>query len=338
MPNGEQLKKIFIAYRDADETAFRKVAESIIADEVAANHHSLANELKKIIGNRNAPLFRVSTQRDLSFLPKDRRNGDSLVQMHDSNVSSDKIILSSEPKDKISRLLAEHRNRLRLKEYGYSPKSKLLFWGPPGCGKTHCAHYIAYELGLPISVMRLSAVISSFLGDTASHLQRIFDMANTTPMVLLLDEIDAVAKARDDRNDVGELKRVVNSLLQAMDSFKSTESVVIAASNHQYLLDPAVWRRFDDIVNFPLPEPSEREKYIKYLMNGIIFNGSTQIISKKMSSLSYADIEKVIIESIKTMILSGRNTLECKDIVSQINSLRNSLLTVNGKMEVTNNE
>jgi len=338
MPNGEQLKRLFQAYRDTDYAAFRRIAESIIADELAANHHSLATELERSLGTRNASQSRSTQQKDLGVLPKDRRNGESLMQLQESTVSVDRIIFNDEPKRKVARLLEEHRCRKQLREFGFAPKSRLLFWGPPGCGKTHCAHYIAYELGLPVGVIRLSAVISSFLGETASHLQRIFDLANATPMVLLLDEIDSVAKDRDDRNDVGELKRVVNSLLQAMDSLTSTDSIVIAASNHQYLLDPAVWRRFDDIVNFPFPGPAEREQFIQYLTNGIQFDGSIQYLARKMSSLSYADIEKILVESIKTMILSGRDRLKNKDIDDQLKGRRCSLLAARGKTEVITDE
>jgi AAA+ superfamily predicted ATPase len=135
---------------------------------------------------------------------------------------------------------------------------------------------LAHELGLPVGVVRLNAVISSFLGDTASHLHRVFNLANTTPMVLLLDEVDAVGKNRDDPNDVGELKRVVNSLLQAMDTFDSSKSIIIAASNHQYLLDPALWRRFDALIEFPLPGKTEREIYLQRLLNGVEFDGSLE--------------------------------------------------------------
>lgn len=334
MPNGDQLKRLFQAYRDGDDVAFRRVAESMITDELTANHHASASELKKSLGTPHSSRSRAAQPRDLSTLPKDRRNGENLLLMQESTISADKIILSAEPKRKIARLLDEYRSRIRLEEFGYAPKSRVLFWGPPGCGKTYAAHYLAYELGLPVGVVRLSAVISSFLGDTASHIQRIFDLANAAPMVLLLDEIDSVAKDRDDPNDVGELKRVVNSLLQAMDSLTSTDSIVIAASNHQYLLDPAVWRRFDDIVNFPLPQTAQREEFLRYLTQGVPFKGSVANLSRSMSSLSYADIEKIVIEAVKTMILDNRDRLESKDIGDQLKNRRGSLLAARSKMEV----
>ena len=315
----KQLKRLFQAFRERNDDAFYRAAESLIADELAANHHAQARELQKALGKQ--PL-KQNAQNGLRLLPKDRRSGEDLVILEESSVDSTQIVFNQETKAKIERVLDEHRQRQRLAKYGYLPKTKLLFWGPPGCGKTFTAKYLAYELGLPVGVLRLSAVISSFLGDTASHLQRVFNLANITPMVLLLDEVDAVGKNRDDPNDVGELKRVVNSLLQAMDSFDSSKSIVIAASNHQYLLDPALWRRFDDLIEFSLPTKTERELYLKHLLNGVYFEGSFEYIAKNMSSLSYADIQRITIEGVKTMILEGREKLKSQDISEQLKTFK----------------
>lgn len=337
MVAGEQLKKLFHAFNDQNEAAFYQAAEAIIAEELAANHHSLAKELKKALVRRENPK-NGSLNNRLTILPKDRRNGEELVVLQTSSVDQTKIVLCPETKAKIDRILDEHRKRTQLAKYGYAPKTKLLFWGPPGCGKTFAAHFLAYELGLPIGVLRLNATISSFLGETAFHLQRIFNLANVQPMVLLLDEVDAIGKNRDDRNEVGELKRVVNSLLQAMDTFHSTQSLVIAASNHQYLLDPALWRRFDDLIHFPFPDEQERERYLRILANGVHFEGSPANLANAMNSLSFADIERVTVEAIKTMILEGRNQLRSEDISLHLKAYRTALTSAQSKIEGTSNE
>jgi AAA+ superfamily predicted ATPase len=336
MVANEQLKRLFQAFRNHDDAAFYKAAEALIAEELAANHHALATDLKKALGQPRESTKPYSN--GLRLLPRDRRSGEELVVLQESLVDQTKIILGKETKLKIERVLNEHRKRKQLARYGYAPKTKLLFWGLPGCGKTFTAHYLAYELGLPVGVIQLSAVISSFLGDTASHLQRVFNLANDTPMVLLLDEVDAVGKNRDDRNDVGELKRVVNSLLQAMDTFRSSQSIVIAASNHQYLLDQALWRRFDDIIHFPLPGRLERDAYLKTLLNGVHFDGSPANLSKSMSSLSYADIQRVTVEAIKTMILEGREHLQSQDVTEQLRAYRNAIAAARSKVEVVGDE
>ncbi len=326
----DQLKRLFQAFREGNDVAFYKAAEALIAEEVAANHHAIATDLKKSLGNKRTP-FKTNSN-ELNLLPKDRRSGEELITLEESFIDETKIILVQETKEKVQRILLEHRKRKELAKYGYTPKTKLLFWGLPGCGKTFTAKYIAYELGLPVGILQLSAVISSFLGDTASHLQRVFNLANKTPMVLLLDEIDAVGKNRDDPNDIGELKRVVNSLLQAMDSFNSSNSIVIAASNHQYLLDPALWRRFDDIIEFPLPTNLERKAYLKILLNGVHFDGSLEYIAKSMSSLSYADIQRITIEAVKTMILEGRERLQSKDITNQLRAFKKANTNARAKI------
>lgn len=335
MSDASRLKLLFRAFRERDDTAFYRAAEGIIADKLAANHHSLATDLQKALGpaKLNAP-----RPNGLMALPKDRRDGADLLLLRESSVDQTRIVLTKETEAKIARVLDEQRGRLRLARHGITPKSKLLFWGPPGCGKTLAAHYLAHELGLPVGLLRLSTVISSYLGDTASHLQRVFDFANKTPMVLLLDEVDAVAKNRDDRNDVGELKRVVNSLLQAIDLFNNDRSVMVAATNHQYLLDPALWRRFDDVIRFPLPAAKDHEKLLKHLLNGVHFKGSIPTLAKAMDSLSFADAERLSIEGVKTMILDGRQQLESSDVLEQVKAYRKDIAAAASRNEPARDE
>lgn len=318
MADIERLMMLFRAFRERDETAFYKAAESLIAEELAANHHGLARDLQDALGQPRSRRNAMASVNSLSPLPKDRRSGEQLVSIQERPVDTSRLILSATTQQQIQRVVEERRNRLKLAKYGYHPKSKLLFWGPPGCGKTLTAHSLAEELNLPLSLVRLSALISSFLGDTASHLQRVFDLAKGSPMLLLLDEIDAVGKNRDDPNDVGELKRVVNGLLQAMDSFFSPDSLIVGASNHQYLLDPALWRRFDDVIYFPMPGAKERSQFLARLLNGVDYGGSHDALAKKLAGLSYARIERVVVEAVKTMILHERSQLTPGDVTAEL--------------------
>jgi AAA+ superfamily predicted ATPase len=314
----DKLKTLFQAYRDQNDEAFLRIAEGIISEELAANHYNSANELQRALGKGRKSVGNTSKVAQLTTLPlKDRRNGEELLLFSDTP-QRPVVFLSDDSRKKIDRILEEHRRSNVLRKHGYSPKTKLLFWGPPGCGKTLTAHYLAYELGLPLGVVRLSAVISSFLGDTASHLHRVFTRANSTPMVLLLDEADALAKHRDDQNDVGELKRVVNSFLQSLDAFTGKQSILVAASNHQYLFDPALWRRFDDVVEFTAPETSQREQYLKFLLNGLPFDGLLAEVARRTASLSYIDINNVVIESVKTMLLDDRKVLQSREVLAEL--------------------
>jgi SpoVK/Ycf46/Vps4 family AAA+-type ATPase len=321
----EKLRHLFQAFRDGNETGFSRIAEGIISEELAANHYSTATDLQRALGKGKEEMSNGAKVTQLAALPpKDRRNGEDLLWFVDTQIPP-VVFMSPTTEKQLSRVLEEHRRGQILHKHGYSPKTKLLFWGPPGCGKTITARYIASELGLPLAIVRLDAIISSFLGDTASHLQKVFARANSSPMVLLLDEADALAKQRDDPNDVGELKRVVNSFLQGMDGFTSRRSILIAASNHQYLFDPALWRRFDDVVEFGPPDAAKREAFIKYLLNGVRFEGGLKETAAKMGTLSYADIEHVIVETVKTMLLAERDTLQTKDLLAELRAWRASL-------------
>lgn len=317
MIKDEHLLRLIRAHAQKEDQAFSAVTEAIIKDVLASNRHTLATQIQKALGESD----RGSKKRNASFLtqlPKSCQDEEPLINLRESKVSEEQVILSGRPKAQILRLFDEHHQKTKLAEYGYTPKTKILFWGPSGCGKSLTAAFVAHELGLPLGTVRLNAVISSYLGDTASHIQRLFDMAEQMPMVLFLDEIDSIAKQRDDPNDVGELKRIVNSLLQAIDSFETSDSIVIAASNHQYLLDPAVWRRFDDIIGFPIPSKSERELYVKTLMSGVTLKGSFSGIVKALEGLSFADIKRILIESVKTALLNNEESVSNTAIIEQI--------------------
>jgi SpoVK/Ycf46/Vps4 family AAA+-type ATPase len=317
----ERLLMLFRAFRDKNEDAFTRVAEAIIADELAANHHSNAKQLETALRDLNRSELKRRSAR-LVALPRDRRSGDRLLDQHSSAVDSSRLMLADEAQAKLVRVIEEHRNRVKLAKFGLTPKSKLLYWGPPGCGKTLASNWIAQELGLPISVVQLSSLISSYVGETATHIQRVFDTASASPMVLLIDEIDAIGKNRDDPHDVGELKRVVNSLLQAFDSFRSSESLVIAASNHQYLLDPALWRRFDEVVYFPPPKPAEIRRFVERLLNGVTMKGNLDAAVNEMKSLSYADIEKHVVNTLKSMILNDENEFSLASLSKEVASFQ----------------
>ena len=190
---------------------------------------------------------------------------------------------------------------------------------------------VATELSLPLNIIRLSSIISSYVGETAANLQRAFSAANQMEMVLLLDEIDALAKDREDRNEVGELKRVVNSLLQMMDEANLGKSLIIMASNHQYLLDPAIWRRFDDVVSFPIPTPSEREAYLKSLTNGLVLVGSLKDLAKDLTGFSFADIERIVNEGAKDKVLQKLKAVSVELIRSHAKTLESKRKAAIGK-------
>src|ERR1700687_5987923 len=169
-----------------------------------------------------------------------------LVEVVEPNRYPNELILNTQNRMIFDDLLNEFRNADLLRRHGLSNRSKLLFCGPPGCGKTMGAEVLAKELGLPLYIARIEGIISSFLGETATNIRRLFDVANRNPCVLFLDEFDALARARIVQDEHNELRRVVNSLLMMIDRYRG-RGLLIAATNLEESLDNAIWRRFDDI-------------------------------------------------------------------------------------------
>ena len=201
----------------------------------------------------------------------------------------------------------------------------MLLYGPPGCGKTKCAYLIAKQLNLPLVIARLDSLISSYLGTTAKNIRNLFEFAQKIPCVLFLDEFDAIAKARDDNNELGELKRVVNSLLQNVDSM-SKDSLLLAATNHQQLLDSAVWRRFDYKLEIELPDKEAISKLI-YLFTGHMGTLSEKDVTELSTlffGLSGAEIEELITKSIRNAVIHN-HSFDKKNIYEEYFILQNIL-------------
>lgn len=202
-------------------------------------------------------------------------------------------------------LLQEWGNEAALRRVGVEPTRSLLIYGPPGSGKTVTAHYIAARLRLPLVTARIDGLISSFLGTTARNIANLFDFANRYACILLLDEFDALAKLRDDAQEIGEIKRVVNSLLQNLDR-RRERGITIAITNHDRLLDPAVWRRFEAQMRIGEPEAVARERMIARFLLPIQAEPSTvRIFSYCLAGRSGADIERLCANVKRHLALGG---------------------------------
>ena len=203
-----------------------------------------AVRFKKILESAESHNLQPMGLDKVSALPVDNESRTMLADVVYPDDNHIEVILSQNNADKLASFLLNYRHAEKLYAAGISLVNTLLMYGPPGCGKTKCAYFIAKQLNMPLVIARLDSLISSYLGTTAKNIRSLFEFVQKIPCVLFLDEFDAIAKARDDNNELGELKRVVNSLLQNID-LMSKDSIVIAATNHQHLLDPAVWRRFE---------------------------------------------------------------------------------------------
>jgi SpoVK/Ycf46/Vps4 family AAA+-type ATPase len=264
-------------------------------------------------------------------LPRDHDRDAALVDVRHPERTRDDIVLAAELSQRLDRVAAEYRAQDALAKHGLVPKTRLLFVGPPGCGKTLCAEILAGDLGLPLLYARFDGIISSFLGETANNLRRVFNYAEQHVSVLFFDEFDALGKRRDDPHEVGELKRVVGSFLQILDSFPR-DHIVVAATNHEGLLDEALWRRFDEILYFGKPSDEQLERLLTLRLRAVRKRQiDLQALVKEMSGFTFADAERVCFEATKAMILAGGSELTQDVLLTELAEQRQRLKLAAGR-------
>lgn len=327
MARADLLKQLFRAYRDSDRESFMDVAHSIVDEERKKNHIILANELLRILNNGVV----VSSPRlwgPIQPPPRDQEKNTPLLELRRPERYFQEMVLDPSIEQLLMRVMREFREWDVLEANGLKPNHKILFCGPPGCGKTATAEVISSELGLPLVYIRFDAVVSSLLGETASNLRRVFEYIRQDTWVVLFDEFDAIGRSRDDVTEHGEIKRVVNSFLQMLDNFDG-RSLLIAATNFEQVLDPALWRRFDNIVRFERPTAAQIEELMKKRLH-FVRNPKVSIKSyvKQLTGSTFGDVERVTTDILKTCALDGRTRLRSEDIEVAIRSqvLRKQIL------------
>ena len=312
MANAKLLRQLIKSGTEGDTASFRSASEAVIKEEREKNHHLLANDLERLLyGDRFSPVQKSRTLHLVSQLPINKDKDMPLLEPRAVVREAKDMVLSDASQSALDEILIEHNRADVLRSYGMQPAQKLLFCGPPGCGKTLAAEVLAHALSLPLLLVRLDTVISSFLGETASNLRKTFDYLAQHPAVALFDEFDALGKDRGDSTDHGELKRSVNAVLQMMDTYRG-QSILIATTNYETLLDKAVWRRFDEVVRFELPNLEQIKRLLSVKLAGIRRNvdvGNSQVASL-FKGMSHADIERVLRRAVKDMILSSHEFLE----------------------------
>lgn len=283
-----------------DDLAFRRAAEALIAEEENKKHNVLASQLTEALRRRKS-----AHPASVTALSRNEATRGLFHEQEPERRVAD-LVLPAEARQSVAQLVEEHYRRDLLRSHGVEPRHRVLLVGPPGGGKTSLAEAIGTELAVPLLSVRYEGLIGSFLGETASRMEALFDAVRVRPSVLFFDEFDVVAKERGDTHETGEIKRVVSSLLLQVDRLPS-HVVVIAATNHAELLDRAVWRRMQ--LRLELPQPTRAGK-IEWLQGwstrtGIQLGMTPRTIADRLGRVSFAELEEFALDVQRRSILSG---------------------------------
>ena len=316
MPSAEQVKALISSLTEGDEAHFYAIAMQIAAHEARLGHGKLAEEIRTLIDRAKSRVHPPSK----GPIPIARPRGEvaELLSVSYPNAHLKDMILSDQTKRKLERVIREQRSVQVIRNRGLTPRRKLLLIGNPGTGKTLTASVLAGELGLPLFVVRLDGLITKFMGETAAKLRLIFEALNQTRGVYLFDEFDSIGSARGLTNDVGEIRRVLNSFLQMVEQDNS-DSLVIAATNHVGMLDRALFRRFDDVIEYNLPDKARINETLRAKLAGF----KTQRIqwtkaASLADGLNFADITRACEDAIKDALVHDRLFVSQADLVRAI--------------------
>lgn len=328
MATARQIVALLNSHVQGEEEQFLSIALQVAAAESRRGRNEVADELKRLVDtarDRKRTIGPTAVAADEVSIPISRPRGElqNLLNTTYPKTRLSDVVLRQELSDRLSRILLQQRHRDRLRAHNQTPNSRLLFVGPPGAGKTMTASALAGELRLPLFTIRLDTLITRFMGETAAKLRLVFDQVANVRGVYLFDEFDAIGGRRTADNDVGEMRRVLNSFLQFLEELNSTDSLVVCATNHPELLDRALFRRFDDALEYGLPD----DKAVRALLEARLgrFKGARMAWSKIVEAahgLSQADLSRAADEVIKDAILNDLKTVQTDALTGALHERR----------------
>jgi SpoVK/Ycf46/Vps4 family AAA+-type ATPase len=320
MANKDQVKALVRSHAEGDDERFYAIAMQVAAQAARQGHTSFAQELRDLVDQAKARAKTAAFGQRTKPVPVVKPRGE-LAGLLTATYPTTRLVdmaLDEAVRTRIDQVLLEQRQRDRIREHGLSPLRRLLLIGPPGTGKTMTAAALAGELGLPLFSIQLDVLITKYLGETAAKLRLIFDAIQETRAVFLFDEFDALGGERATRNEVGEIRRVLNSFLQFLEQDES-ESIIVAATNHPKLLDRALFRRFDAVIDYVLP--SQEIGHMVMRARLALLDTSKVEWPRVMDAargLSHADISRACEQAAKKTILSLHTSLETTALIEAL--------------------
>lgn len=312
--NATLIKRLFRVLQDGSANDVRAVCRRIVDEEKKRGHTQVAKELELILETpemRPAP----AAASGLRPLPTSRRDSAPLITEIPVDQLRHHMVLPDSVEARFSRIEREFAARSRLAKHGLKPRHRILLYGPPGCGKNLGAERLAWHTGLPLRKVRFDNLLSSYFGETLTNLRRVFDAAHETPCALFLDECDTLARARNARNDVGEVTRITNALLEMLEGYRG-DGLVIAATNLDAELDPALFRRFDEVLRIPLPGATEIKRLLSTTLAAIGIEPKLPIqsLAGEMDGMSGSDVVHAAQNAAKLAVLAGRKRVSESDL------------------------
>lgn len=324
MAASEMIQELIRAHVEQNDARFRTVALQLAAREARNGHRLVAGRIRDLMDQATADAAQPVVAPMPGPTPLARPSEDlrSVIAASYPKERLGEIVLTSDLAEVLPRILVEHRSRAELDRFGLEPRRRLLLHGPPGCGKTLSAAVLAGELGLPLLRVRIEALFSRYLGQTSALLASVFEEMNRVRGVYLFDEFDALGRQRFAGNDVGEASRVVSTFLQLIDVDES-DSLIVAASNGVSEVDEAIFRRFDDVVEVPLPAADALVELLRLRTRGQRLSRRLfDLLADELDGLSFAEAARVVTEARKTMVLEGRDKLCEQDFAVAIGQVK----------------